>query len=208
MVPTGRKSFFEVAARDVARMDRTRSLILDAALETFDGLGYAATPVPVVATRAQLAVGSLYRYFPSKEDLANAVYRRERYRLARSLLAELDFDHAEPAREAFAGLWGRLADVAVEHTDGLSFLELHFHDPYLDDESLALDETTAADAAGHIGRWQARGEVRDGDPRDLYLQALGGFTAVLRQVRRRHESVTRDRMLTTLEPAWALLAAP
>ena len=50
--------------------------LLDAALTTFDALGYSATPVPAIAAQAGIAVGSVYRYFPSKEELANALYRR------------------------------------------------------------------------------------------------------------------------------------
>ena len=74
--------------------------LLDAALSAFDELGYSATPVPAIAGRAAVAVGTVYRYFPGKEELANALYRREKERLAGALFTGLDLD--VPAEVAFA----------------------------------------------------------------------------------------------------------
>jgi AcrR family transcriptional regulator len=177
--------------------------LLDAALTTFDALGYSATPVPTIAGQAGMAVGSVYRYFPSKEELANALYRREKQRLAEALFTELDID--APAEEVFTSIWGRLADFAVEHTEALSFLELHHHGAYLDSESRDLAGSIDARIAALVLRWQERGEIRAGDPLLLHAQVFGGFVAVLRQVRTGGLPVTRAVGMSTLEPAWGLL---
>jgi TetR/AcrR family transcriptional regulator len=47
--------------------------LLDAALELFVEKGFAATRSEEVATRAGVAKGTLYLYYPSKEDLLKAV---------------------------------------------------------------------------------------------------------------------------------------
>jgi len=49
--------------------------LLDAALELFVEKGFAATRSEEVAARAGVAKGTLYLYFPSKEDLLKAVVR-------------------------------------------------------------------------------------------------------------------------------------
>ena len=67
-------------------------VLLDAALAVFDELGYAATPVPVIAQRAGVAVGSIYRYVSGKEQLANELYRREKRRMAMALFDGVDLD--------------------------------------------------------------------------------------------------------------------
>jgi AcrR family transcriptional regulator len=177
--------------------------LLDAALTTFDALGYSATPVPAIAGRAGIAVGSVYRYFPSKEELANALYRREKQRLANALFAGLDVDAS--AKAVFAQIWERLADFAVEHTEALCFLELHHHGAYLDAASRDLATSIDAQITGLVRRWQKHGEIRAGDPLLLHVQVFGGFVAVLRQVRLRGEPVTRAVGMSTLEPAWGLL---
>lgn len=49
--------------------------LLDAALELFVEKGFAATRSEEVAARAGVAKGTLYLYYPSKEDLLKAVVR-------------------------------------------------------------------------------------------------------------------------------------
>lgn len=49
--------------------------LLDAALDLFVEKGYAATKVDEVAARAGVSKGTLFLYFPSKEDLFKAVVR-------------------------------------------------------------------------------------------------------------------------------------
>ncbi|HYA67876.1 MAG TPA: TetR/AcrR family transcriptional regulator, partial [Acidimicrobiales bacterium] len=134
--------------------------LLDASLGLFDALGYAATPVPAIASRAGIAVGSVYRHFSSKEELANALFRREKRRLADALFSGLDLD--APAQVVFAQIWGRLGDFAVDHTEALSFLELHHHAAYLDAGSRDLAASIDADIAALVQRWQERKEIRTG----------------------------------------------
>src|SRR4030042_7100707 len=51
-----------------------RAVILDAALRTFVKRGYPKTKGPEIASEAGVAEGTLYNYFPSKEDLLLALF--------------------------------------------------------------------------------------------------------------------------------------
>ncbi len=57
------------------RKDARPQELLDAALALFVEKGFAATRSEEVATRAGVAKGTLYRYYPSKEELFKAVVR-------------------------------------------------------------------------------------------------------------------------------------
>ena len=46
-----------------------------AALELFTTQGYHASTTPVIAAKAGIAEGTIYRHFPSKQQLLNDVYR-------------------------------------------------------------------------------------------------------------------------------------
>ena len=50
--------------------------ILDAAAEVVAAKGFAATTMTEVAARSNTAIGSLYRFFPTKDVLADALSRR------------------------------------------------------------------------------------------------------------------------------------
>ncbi|MCW7461137.1 helix-turn-helix domain-containing protein [Leptospira limi] len=48
--------------------------ILSAALELFTAKGFDGTAVPLIAERANVAAGTIYRYFASKEELVNSLF--------------------------------------------------------------------------------------------------------------------------------------
>lgn len=179
--------------------------LLDAARDLFCEVGYAATPVPAIAQRAGIAVGSVYRHFPSKEHLVNALYRREKVRLLQAVMVGLDPDDEPEA--AFRALWQRLADFAAAHSASVSFLEMHHHEAYLDDESRALAKAGDDQVARVLRAWQRAGAVRKGDPDVLHAQVFGGFVAVVRQRMNTGRRITRSIGTDTVDAAWGLLAA-
>jgi AcrR family transcriptional regulator len=62
-----------------------KSRIDEAALHLFAERGVDATPVPMIAERAGVAVGSLYRYYTNKNELVARLYMENYARLAREL---------------------------------------------------------------------------------------------------------------------------
>ena len=89
-------------ARSQAPDSDKRTAILDAALDLFVERGYYGTPVPLVAEHAGVGAGTIYRYFKSKEDLVNTLYRQVKQSLANFVLAGVKQD--VPARESSASL--------------------------------------------------------------------------------------------------------
>ena len=57
------------------RLEENRRRILAAARELVAEGGFAKAQITAVAKRANLATGTLYRYFPSKDDLCRQVFR-------------------------------------------------------------------------------------------------------------------------------------
>jgi AcrR family transcriptional regulator len=74
--------------------------VLDAAVELFAAHGFAAVTMRALGEAAGLDNSSLYRHFPSKTDLANAVLDR----VATELLAVLAPNLASSAPPSLAGL--------------------------------------------------------------------------------------------------------
>lgn len=60
----------------VARLAETRERIVDAALSLVAQHGYGGTGIPAIAAEAELSTGAIYRYFPSKAELFDEVFRR------------------------------------------------------------------------------------------------------------------------------------
>jgi AcrR family transcriptional regulator len=67
---------YRATRRTEARKAATRDRIAAAALEQVAEGGYASAGVQAVADRAGVAVGTVYRHFPSKAELFAEVFRR------------------------------------------------------------------------------------------------------------------------------------
>lgn len=61
-------------ARQAERRDRTRALLIEAATNCFETLGYGGTSLENVLNAAGVSKGALYHHFASKADLLEAVF--------------------------------------------------------------------------------------------------------------------------------------
>jgi AcrR family transcriptional regulator len=87
--------------RTEARRAETRTRITSSARELIAEGGYVAAPVAAVAERAGVAVGTVYRHFPSKSDLFAEVFR------------EASQHEVDAMRDAAAAIPGASADERI-----------------------------------------------------------------------------------------------
>ncbi|WP_328988750.1 TetR/AcrR family transcriptional regulator [Kribbella sp. NBC_01245] len=107
----------EYSLRRVPTQDRASAQverILDAACTEVTERGYDTASTSSIARRAGIAVGSVYRYFPDKRALMQAVERRNQRR------------YAEAVRERMTSVtgWREAVDVTLD-----TFREMHGTDP-------------------------------------------------------------------------------
>jgi len=78
--------------------------ILEAAIACFAERGFAATRIDDVALRAGVTKGTVYLYFPNKEELFKAVVRESLVPLLEGFLGQLDPEHDDPEEEIRRGV--------------------------------------------------------------------------------------------------------
>jgi AcrR family transcriptional regulator len=87
--------------------------LLDAALELFVEKGFAAARAEEVATRAGVSKGTLYLYYPSKEDLLKAVIKKnlsERVAAGAAQAADFEGSATELIRSLLVDWWTQIYD--------------------------------------------------------------------------------------------------
>lgn len=152
----------------------TRAKILTAAMHLFWEKGYGSTSMADILGRAGVNSGSLYHFFPGKQDLLLAVLDAYRDGIEELLLAPAWEGVDDPIERVFALLATyRKAIVETECTYGCPIgslaLELHEPDPAVR-ERLAANFTAWIEA---IERCLV--EARDRIPRDVDRKALAEF---------------------------------
>jgi AcrR family transcriptional regulator len=148
---------------------RNRERVLEAAKVVFNAGGPEAS-LEAVAKRAGVGIGTLYRHFPTREDLFEAVYRREVEQL--SELAEQLKNAKDPVDALRRWLRSNVEFVATKK--GMSAaLALTFQSSS-ELAAFSMDRLTKA-IGSLLDRAVAAGEMRgDVSPEDL-LRALVGM---------------------------------
>jgi len=162
----------EPSAKRGPRADavRNRERVLEAAKAVFSAGGSDAS-LEAVARHAGVGIGTLYRHFPTREALFEAVYRREVEQLA-DLAEQLQVDGVAPVDALRRWLRSNVEFVATKK--GMSAaLALA---AYTSSELTAYSWDRLSKAVGALlGRAVATGEIRaDIGPEDL-LRALIGL---------------------------------
>lgn len=94
--------------RDESLARRRRAEILHAASEVFAEHGYADTDLELVAEKLEVSRGTIYRYFPSKQELFFATVDNEISALRRSVVAAVE-QAPEPMNQMLAGVQAYLS---------------------------------------------------------------------------------------------------
>ena len=149
---------------------RNRQLLIDAAKAGFSGVGVDVS-LEEIARRAGVGIGTLYRHFPTREAVVEAVYRREVEHLAEAVPQLLQ---TSPAGEALHQWMHLFVDyIATKRIIAPSLAAAAARTPALHKSSLEL--ITGA-VSTLVKRAVASGDVRkDIDPSDL-LRAMVGVS--------------------------------
>lgn len=151
---------------------RNRERVLAAAKAVFSAGGPEAS-LEAVAKKAGVGIGTLYRHFPARQDLFEAVYRREVQQLV-ELAEELQNAQDAPAPVDALRRWLRSNVEFVATKKGMSAALALTVQGSSDLAAFTFDRLTKAVGA-LLDRASAAGEIRsDISPEDL-LRALVGM---------------------------------
>ncbi len=178
--------------------------ILNAALHLFGDRGFHGTAVPEVAKRAKVAAGTIYTYFPSKEALVNALYRKWKTALGQRVFMVFPIDAAP--REQFDVMWRSMTEFALQHREAFMFLELHHHATYLDKESRELENQLKDFASGAIAQGQAAGVFKPMNTVLLMELLFGCFVGMMRAHWEGRIVLDEAAQETARQASWDLMA--
>jgi AcrR family transcriptional regulator len=180
--------------RTEARKVATRERIVAAALEQVAEGGYAAASVQTVAARAGLAVGTIYRHFPSKAELFAEVFTRASQREL-AVLVEVSSADGRGAAERVAAAVEAFCRRALAGPVLAFALLAEPVDPAVEAERLRLRRGYRDAFAAVLEDGVASGELRPHDVQTLAAVLVGGLGEALvgplaaREGRGRHEAL-------------------
>lgn len=105
-----------------------REEIIRAALELIAEQGFHGAPMSMIADRAGVAAGTIYRYFESKDELIMVLFRE----IDDAIGAEIQkgYQPTKPIRERFHHIFTRLLRYFITHPPHFRYMEQFHNSPY------------------------------------------------------------------------------
>lgn len=105
-----------------------RAAILAAALELFAENGFHGSPTSMIAEKAGVGVGTIYRYFKDKDELIQELHR-ELHAAAVARICD-GYNEEHPVRERFIFLFSRLLRLFFDEPRNFKFMEQYYYSPF------------------------------------------------------------------------------
>ena len=102
---------------------------LEATLELIAGQGFHGTPMSQIAQKANIGVGTIYRYFSGKEELINELYLFIKKRMTDAILKNYDED--KPVPVIFREILKEVICYIAAHPSEMSFHEQYSNSPLI-----------------------------------------------------------------------------
>jgi AcrR family transcriptional regulator len=106
-----------------------RAAILKAALKLFTERGFHGTSTAQISKDAGVATGTLFNYFPTKEDLINSLYFEVKGELSRSMGKEIEVQGI--SKDKLKKIWSNLVRWGIENQDEFLFVGQFCSSPYI-----------------------------------------------------------------------------
>lgn len=183
----------------------TRERLLEAARELFTTTGYHDTTTPILARRAGVAEGTIYRHFPSKQALLNAAYQ-ETQRWGSGMVREISGGAPRSVGERL-GTLGRAWLEEAERDPARIRLLLAWRQPReLDELSRAAASELRIGLEHLIALGKQQGTVRAGVVELWAAVWMALVTFAVEKVASKEWQANHPHALATLDAAWEAIA--
>jgi AcrR family transcriptional regulator len=183
----------------------TRDRLLEAARELFTTTGYHATTTPILARRAGVAEGTIYRHFPSKQALLNAAYQEVQQWGAASV-REVAAGSGQPVGLRLTALGRKWLECAERDPARIRLLLGWRLTRELDEPSRAAAGEVRHGLEHLIAHGKQEGSVRAGVVELWTSVWLTLVTFAAERVASREWTANHPHALATLEAAWEAIA--
>jgi len=106
-----------------------RTAIMESALKLFTERGFHGTSTAQISKEAGVATGTLFNYFPTKEDLINSLYSEVKGELSRIMGKGIETEST--FQDKLRKLWSNLINWGVDNQDEFLFVGQFCSSPYI-----------------------------------------------------------------------------
>ncbi|WMW25639.1 TetR/AcrR family transcriptional regulator [Methanolobus sediminis] len=111
------------------QVEDKKAALLQAALKLFSERGFHGTSTAQISKEAGVATGTLFNYFPTKEDLINGLYFEIKGELSRKMAK--DVQDQNTLHDKFKKIWYNLIEWGLNNQEHFHFVNQFCSSPYI-----------------------------------------------------------------------------
>jgi hypothetical protein len=138
-------------------MNEKQQRIMESGLKIFGKKGYGSTTTAEIAKDANISVGTLFNYYPSKQELVNQLYlyaNRDYCNYTKNLKEKKDF------KKGMIELWSRCIDYALDNQDTFRFIVIFRNSPVITDKTIQQINDESKFFENVYNKFRERNEVK------------------------------------------------
>jgi AcrR family transcriptional regulator len=175
------------------KSSENREKILATALSLFTERGFFGTPTSLISKEAGVATGTLFFYFPTKEELIDTLYRRIKSEAAQAMCRGFATEKTAQARIRLLGInavvWG------IQNPAKLMFMEQFAYSPF-------VSTTAHEEGISHFHFLKDlvmdgihEGAIRDTDPSLLFCMMASSLSGLIAQASGTEDPAEREKII-------------
>lgn len=153
-------------------------LIYDCAKELFSNKGFKDTNISEITQKAGIAVGTFYKYYPSKEKLFMDIFLEENVKLKRNCMQSLDLERSplEVARQMLVlNMKGTSSNPILKEWYNRNVFE-KIERLFREEKGLEAVDFLYDSFLEIVGEWQNQGKIRKDIDKKMIMMI---FTAII-----------------------------
>jgi len=111
------------------KIEDKKESLLQAALKLFTERGFHGTSTAQISKEAGVATGTLFNYFPTKEELINALYFDIKGKLSRSMVKDLE--KQSTFHDKVKKIWYNMTEWGLNNPEDFLFVGQFCSSPYI-----------------------------------------------------------------------------
>ena len=196
-----------MAKSRVIAPEEKKAAILQVAARHFAKNGFDGANTAAIAKDASVSVGTVFRIFPKKEDIANEIFQRfcaaqEKINILSGILPPF----TAGARESFDAIIKASIIQIRNHPHEYIFFESSFGAHYLDQVSKHMGERIRNEFTSWISFQTQQGNLAPADVSVLFALSIGGLSRLARESILRNVVISDEIEQDFLKHCWQAIA--
>lgn len=174
--------------------------IFRATLQLVNEKGVAGITMGEIARAANIATGTLYIYFKSKDELINALFTE--CRKAAVDIYFMDYEESDPFKKGFKVIWLNLLKFRTEHFEEAVFMDQCYHSPFITETTKEITKKLTQPLHKLVARGKEEGFLKEADSFVLLTYVVGGINEFVKHSIYSNKKITKPLIEQMFNICW------